>query len=220
MERIQGSIERERVAHREYSAMDKVMNEGMYLAEKKKVESREEFTHRRGKKTKGWWQRKVCQTANERERVNRFPTARGKQLRNRERGRNLNLCMCSGLMPQPIDRLCSHYIDSEQSAKEERRGVGSPERCLLTWLCPTLSHSAHLSGGNAALSDPLTLWTADWEDSVQTQPLCGPTWRPRQWKDYCKTGAYCSYSDPILFSINVFQVRTRIISDSCIVSTF
>lgn len=49
MERIQGSIERERVAHREYSAMDKVMNEGMYLAEKKKVESREEFTHRRGK---------------------------------------------------------------------------------------------------------------------------------------------------------------------------
>lgn len=47
---------------------------------------------------------------------------------------NLNLWMCSGLMPQPIDRLCSHYIESKQSVKEERRGVGSPERCLLTLL--------------------------------------------------------------------------------------
>ncbi len=52
MERIQGSVEqeRERLASRECSEMDKVMNEEIHLAEKKMASDGEEFTQRGAKK--------------------------------------------------------------------------------------------------------------------------------------------------------------------------
>lgn len=139
----------------------------------------------------------MCQTANERERANRFLTAdKQNNWTNREQRRNLNLWMCSGLMPRPIDRLCSHYIESEQSVKGERRGVGSPGRCLLTLL--------NAAGSMLRSPIPLTLWTlAGWILFRLRLSVDLPEGLDNE-------TVILKLGHPILFSVNIQLFRTHV----------
>lgn len=50
-----------------------------------------------------------------------------------------SLWMCSGasMVPQPIDKLSSHYSTESGEQSENRENTeGSLERCLLTWFLP------------------------------------------------------------------------------------
>lgn len=146
------------------------------------VESREELTYRRGKKkNKGMMTVKSMSDSKwARASESLSDSGQTKQM-NKQRARKKSEPLDMFRLDASANWQTLFSLHWKRTASEGRKkGSGIPREMF--------THSAQCSG----FYDLLTLWTAGWVDSVQTEPLCGPTWRPRQWNKYCKTGAYCS----------------------------
>ena len=195
--RVNWKRESERLAQRECSAMDKVMNEEIHLAEKKaramgrsllkgepkktKNEDSEKYVRQRASRSE-WnavWQRATAR---------RGEGSKRQTERDRERKKicSNSLWMCSGAsaIPQPIGRLCSHYSTVKQRTVRTEKWRGIPGEMFTHWVAPALPVAAGRQGGDVVLLDPWALYTTEQEDCVQTEPLCRPARRPGQCRVY------------------------------------
>lgn len=135
-----------------------------------------------GKKTKEWGQWEMWDSRGAGVSENAvWQQGKGEKPSDRQReGKTIcleSLWMCSAparYLSQQTDRqtLCSLLHRKQRTVGEWRNREGSPEICLLTWLCPAASHSAgrsrvHRMGRLHSLI-PCALYTAEQEDSVQT----------------------------------------------------